>query len=559
MIDTAQRPSRWWALRSITVAVACLFAIVAGAAPAAAHASLVSTDPVEGAVLAESPGEVTFTFNEPVALPADGVQVFDAEGEPVESSASSEDLVVTVDVPDELPDGSYVVVWRVVSADGHPVAGALTFSVGKPSLRVVSPDLPGKSGAAVTTAISVAHAATYLGLLLAVGLSIFAVLLVPSSVQAERPRQRMRTLTALAAIVALAAAMVVLPLTVINQRGLGLADVMSLDVWTGASGTAVAVVILLAAGLVLVRAAQRDGLGVKRQRVAVGIGTLLAVVAPALTGHSRAFDPQAPVIALDVMHVLAGSIWFGGLVGLAITLPAIAGRGTQGVQTLARFSTVAAGVLAALVLTGSLVAWRIVLSWDNLFGTTYGWLLIIKVAIVAVAAAIAGWNRYVLLPRTRADSDHHERQSAARRMTRTIIAEASVLVVVLALTGFLVNQSPRAQAVVVAEGRTGVQTTVLGDDVKVFATMTPAKIGQNTIRVQLQDLTGEPFEPARLPVISLRSDRLDLGQLQITSVAAGTYRADVVIPTTGSWQVQVSLRLSKFDNPVGVLTFDVTS
>jgi copper transport protein len=56
------------------------------------------------------------------------------------------------------------------------------------------------------------------------------------------------------------------------------------------------------------------------------------------------------------VNVLGGSVWLGGLVGLALTLPALSGRGEVAAQTLARFSTTAAGVLVALVATGSPLA-----------------------------------------------------------------------------------------------------------------------------------------------------------------------------------------------------------
>jgi copper transport protein len=553
-----RRSSWWWALRLVTAAAACLLALLASAAPAAAHASLVSTDPVDGTVLAKSPGQATLTFDEPVSLPPEGVQVVSADGKPITASASATDTLVTVDLPDHLADGTYVVVWRIVSADGHPVAGSLTFSVGTPSIHVVSPKLPEPAGTAVTTAVSTAQAATYIGLLLAVGLGIFAVLLVPTHLRADRPRSRMRTVTTASAVVSLAAATAALPLTVINQQGGGLADLITLETWASTTPTTLIALTLLAIGLLLVRIALQDRLPLVRQRAALGLGTCLAVVSPALTGHSRAFEPQAPLIALDVLHVLAGSVWLGGLVGLAITLPAIAGRGTHAAQILGRFSTLAAAVLAALVATGGLLTWRIVASWENLFGTRYGWLLLTKIALVALAAAIAAWNRYVLVPRARADGGHQALRATAVRLGRVVTVEAAVIVLVLVLTGFLVNQPPRAEALVIPDGRTGVQTTQLGTDAKVLATMTPARVGQNTVLVQLQDLTGEPLEPTRLPEISLRSDELDLGEVKTRSVAAGTFRADVVLPGPGTWRVQVSLRLSEFDNPVAVVTFNVT-
>lgn len=72
------------------------------------------------------------------------------------------------------------------------------------------------------------------------------------------------------------------------------------------------------------------------------------VVAPALTGHTRAFSPEPLVVGTDILHVFAGSVWLGGPSGIALTLPALAGRESNAAQTLARFSMAAAGVLVAL-------------------------------------------------------------------------------------------------------------------------------------------------------------------------------------------------------------------
>ena len=157
--------------------VACALALLAllvllPAGPAAAHATLVSSDPAEGEVLEETPDVVTFTFDEPVSLTAGSVQVFDAAGEAVESDASSRDTVVTTDLPDQLSDGSYVVVWRVVSADGHPIAGSLTFAIGEPSAVVAAPQLPDADPDDVRRVLSVLQGLAYLGLFLAAGVVV---------------------------------------------------------------------------------------------------------------------------------------------------------------------------------------------------------------------------------------------------------------------------------------------------------------------------------------------------------------------------------------------------
>lgn len=544
------------ALGLVVAAAACLLAVLLPASPAAAHATLISTDPAEGAVLERSPGEATFTFDERVSLPAGAVRVFDAEGQEVDSSARGAGETVTVDLPDELADGTDVVAWRVVSADGHPVAGSLSLSVGRPSLQVATPSDTAADDSRVRVGLSVAHGLSYAGLLLAVGVALFVVLLLPASVRPGALHRRLRRVAGSASLLAVVAWLVALPFIALDQQGLGLGDLAGGAAWSGVPGWGWVSLGVLVAGLALLRRGLAEPT-TQRGGALTGVGAAAAVVSPALTGHSRAYDPQWAVVVTDVVHVLAGSVWLGGLVGLAVTLPAIAGARRDAALVLTRWSVAAAAVLVVLLGTGSLLAWRILGSWDALLDTTYGRLLLAKVALVATAVAIAAWNRLRFLPRARDDSGHERNRASAQRLSRVVSVEAAVLVAVLGVTGFLVNQAPVETPQQVPGGRTGVELAAMGDDVKVLVTLAPGEVGRNRLSVQLQDLTGEPFEPARLPVVSLRSDGLDLGRVSMRSEDAGTWVADVVVPDPGEWRVQVSLQLGRFDNPVAVLAFDV--
>jgi copper transport protein len=348
-----------------------------------------------------------------------------------------------------------------------------------------------------------------------------------------------------------------LPLSGAYQQGLGFSDLLGGSVWSGAGGRELLGLGLLAVGLVLAVAPLGDAPLQGRGRAVATAGAVLAIASPSVVGHSRAYPPQLLVVATDVLHVAAGAVWLGGLVGLAISLPALAGRSRTAAETLARFSGLAAGVLTVLVAAGSVLGWRIVGSWDDLFGTTYGRLLIVKVMVAALAVGIAAWNRFALLPRTVGAADRPERLEAANEIRRTVSAEASVLVAVLLVTGFLVNQSPRQAPRVITPGRTGVVTGQLGENFRVLGTMSPRTVGTNTVTVQLQDRAGEPYEPVRPPTVRVRSQTVDLGDAALTPSAAGTYRAEVVLPTSGEWRVQVSLRIDEFENPVASLSFRV--
>ncbi len=530
---------------------------VAAAAPASAHATLVGTDPAEGEVLPTAPDVVTFTFDEAITLPDGAVQVFDAAGEPVESDSGARDEVITTDLPDVLDDGTYVVVWRAVSADGHPLAGSSTFSVGAPSATVVAPKVERPDPRDVRAVLSVVHAIAYVSLLLAAGLVLF---LTWTARDVRIPTATRRRLTAVVwwsfgALMLTAVAG--LPLEGAYQLGLGLDQLgEKATVDMAVVGDHLLILFIQLAGFAIALS------NLDRASYAVP-AVALAAASPAVVGHSRAEEPVWLMITTDVLHLAAGAAWFGGLVGLALVLRALSGRERDAALVLSRFSALAAGLLGLLVVTGSLMGWQILGGWAPLFETTYGRLLLLKVAVAAVVAGVAGWNRWRLLPATTGAVGHDHRQGAALRVRTAVRAEAVLLVVLLGVTGFLTNQSPRAEA---AGGRapvaSRVEVGVLAADegTKVLATMTPRTRGPNTITVQVQDQAGEPVDGFAAPTGSVASadESVDLGQQPVVPTAAGTYVVETVVPAPGSWVVQVSLRTSEFDNPVTTVTFEVT-
>jgi copper transport protein len=549
-VTFAHTLSRGRALHRLALAVTlALAALVLLAPSASAHASLVSTDPAEGEVLAQAPESLTLTFDEPVILSAQGARLYDASGSEVTAEARSVDRVVRVVPGEQLVDGTYVLSFRVISADSHPVAGSLTFSVGAPSETVVTPEEDaGTTDRGLVLVHGMVQGLTYTGLLLAAGLAFFAVLLLPAATGIEPLRRRLRQVTRIAAAAASLGAVLLVPVGVVYQQGLGLAGLLAGAAWTGwvSADGLLATLVVVASAVIAVAAPERPPS--TRQRLMVLAAGAVALSALALVGHTRSYGPPVLVVVSDVAHVLAAATWFGGLVGLVIALTALAKREGLAAQTLARFSTVAAGLLAVVAAAGIGLAWRILGSWENLVATTYGLILLIKVSTVALAVAVAGWNRYRLLPRFKQTVGYRDRIEAARQLSTAVRAEAALLVLALLLTGFLVNQVPDEDQELAAAERTTV--VAVAADIKVVAHVEPGRVGSNTVTVQVQDASGEPVEPYAPPTISISSDHLDLGARPARNVASGTYQAQVVIPHPGTWEIAVSVRTSEFDNPV---------
>lgn len=546
-------------MRRVPALVAALLlaavAVVGWAAPASAHATLVSSDPAEGAVLATSPDQVTFTFDEPVQLVPDGLLAFDATGEPVDLEASASGEVVEGDLPEGLADGSYVITWRVVSADGHPIVGSLTFHVGAPSAKVEAPKVGPSDPGAVPTVQAIVHGLDYVALLLAGGLAIFLAWTARGVRIDDAVRRRLVRVLRGAALVAVLAAALAVPLAGAYQLGSGLGGVLDLDALDPALvQDDLRVLVLQVVGLgVAVWSAGRA-----RSSLAVDLVTLLAVWSPALVGHTRAYEPSALLVVTDALHLTAGAVWLGGLVGLAVVLPALAGRPKDAASLLTRFSTVAAGLLAVVALSGTLLGWRIVGSWSRLFEETYGRLLLVKVALVLVVVALAAYNRFRLVPRVTDGVGHDARRQGTGLVRRVVVAEAAVLVAVLGVTGFLTQKPPGgATPAQPAAADTGVVSGVASDDVKVLAALDAETGLQRQLLVQVQNLAGEPLDLYDAPQVVLRSDTVDLGVVPVVPAGAGTYVADVVFPTRETWQLQVSVRVDEFTTPVVVIDLPV--
>ncbi|KAA1418691.1 copper resistance protein CopC [Nocardioides humilatus] len=524
------------------------------AAPASAHASLVSSDPAEGEVLAEAPEQVTLTFDEPVTVVDDGVKAYDAAGDPLDIDAAARDEVVTAELPGGLDDGTYVVVWRVVSSDGHPITGSVTFHIGAPSPSVSPPhDLPQTDDTTMRAVASAVQALSYITLLLAGGLTIFLSWTSRGVRLREEVRRRLVRLLRAASVVAVAVAAVAVPLSGAYQRGAGLGGLFE-----GASfdptlvGDDITVLLLQAVGLGL--AALLAGRPTPSLTGDIGAG--LAVWSPALVGHTRAYEPASLLVLTDALHLSAGAVWLGGLVGLAVALPSLAGREGDGALLLSRFSTVAAGLLAVLAAAGTLLGWRILGSWSALVDTTYGRLLLVKVGLALVVLGIAAWNRYGLLPRV-SDGAHEARRRTTHLVGKVVLVEAALLVAILGVTGFLVEQPPRAEATTVPATTGAKVARVTVDDLQVLAVLDDIDGRRRGLTIQVQDLAGEPVDLHARPVVSVRNTDVDLGSVPVAPTGTGTFRAVVTFPAPGEWEVQVSLKIDEFDNPVTALSVSV--
>ena len=168
----------------------------------------------------------------------------------------------------------------------------------------------------------------------------------------------------------------------------------------------------------------------------------------AWTGHSGAGDGVAgdAAAAADALHVIAASAWIGGLVPLAYVFipasrPASSLTPAEVAGATRRFSNLGIVCVATLLITGVINTWFIVGSVAILLGSSYGQLLMIKVALFLVMVGIAAINRTWLTPKLSA-SALDTRAKAARRLARNSLIEAGLGLAILAIVGALGTLPP---------------------------------------------------------------------------------------------------------------------
>ncbi|MEU7000630.1 copper resistance CopC family protein [Nonomuraea sp. NPDC046570] len=144
--------------RLLTVLLLACCAVGVGAGPAQAHNKLVGSDPADGARLAAGPSRVTLEFDQPARQGYAVVSVTGPGGGRFESGAATvQGVKVGIGVKPLGAAGEYVIGYRILSSDGHPVSGKITFTLTAAAAPAESVPAPSAGGdAAATPATSTA-------------------------------------------------------------------------------------------------------------------------------------------------------------------------------------------------------------------------------------------------------------------------------------------------------------------------------------------------------------------------------------------------------------------
>ena len=594
------------AARRVLVVVALAAVLVAVfASPAFAHATLETTNPAPGAVLTGTPNAITLEFSEPVTVALGGIRLYDQNGDRIATDPPTKPAADTVstETRGRLSNGSYVVTWRVTSADTHPIQGAFTFQIGTGG-NATGRDVTGladrlladqRGAKAVGAGWGVARFLAFAGIAILIGAVVFCVAVWSRARTFRATRVITYSGLGILAVATLAGFLLQGP----YAAGLGLNHVFDTALWRDVATTRFGTVwlarlALLAVAFVLVRVlfARSDRERLPTWWVVTATAVAVAIAAtPALAGHSTTGHYVGLALVASVVHVLAMSVWLGGLLLMAVVVL----RGDEIEErrdVVLDFSFVATWCVLALVASGAFQTWRQVRNLDALRDTDFGHILVIKLVVFALMGVFALFSREIVGRVFGYVDDDDDDEAAAvesvatvsggavddaddadsalqddrvdartglmdldpevraewRNLRRSVWAEALLGIVILAVTAVLVNATPAVTASAGSgEGAAGV--TMRSSQVVVDVTVAPAQTGRNDIHVSTFTPAGAPMDVAELTVtFDLPSRKIAAIDVPLRKLGPGHYLSPGFnIPIAGDWRVVAKARLTDVD------------
>jgi copper transport protein len=515
----------------LLAALATLLLAAGFASAAWAHAALVSVEPASGSMFAAAPKAVELRFNETVTPGT--IRLIDGTGrarDDIRVSASGE--AISVAMPADLPSGTAVVSYRVISQDGHPVAGSVIFSIGMPT----GTQPPANADRGLSALIWLARVGLYLGLFVGVGGVFFARWVAWSTTGMTVPR--------VALAIGIPSATASVGALGLDLLGLPPAALATAAPWKVAFATSAGPALLVAiAAMLLALVALRSAWYARALAIIALVGVGLSL---AMTGHAATAPPEALTRPAIFLHGLGVTIWIGALAPLVAL---VSKPTTATLPVVNRFSRIAALAVGVLALTGLALAIVQLEKPVALVETRYGLILSIKLALVTGLLALAALNRFRLTPALARD------ESGTPALKRSILLEGAIALAILAVVaGWRFTPPPRT---IIPE--TPLAIHIHSDKAMFQVLVSPGKPGVDDFVLQL--MTGEAT-PLIAKEVTLT---LSLPERGIEPMERGAslepdgywHVRKVELPFAGRWHVRIDALVTDFEKVTLEGDFDV--
>ncbi len=446
------RLRRAWFAAILTLCVASLV----HPAIAWAHARLKRSAPAAKSTLDTPPRELRLWFTEQPELAFTKVTLADSAGVVISVGAVENDpegpMAVRVPILGTLRNGRYTVSWKTAASDGHPSTGTFSFRVAAAAAPPPVPmpaaaesvhapahvGTPGETGESspLTPAFIVVRAISFAMLLSMIGAVAFRFVVLPRAVGLDASASdgiagRMASFATGASALFLLAALAKLYLEMRMLSGNAAMDAEHLRTMTMSTswGSAWRAQLLAALGAFV-------GFLVA-QRMAAGwwlaaLSAMALAVASALGGHAASAEQLRTLsVAADAVHILGAAGWMGSLLWLVVAAVGPGRSASRAASLVHAFSPAALGFGAIIGVTGLVSAWLRLGQLSSLWASGYGQVLLVKLVLLAVLAAVGYHNWRRVMPTLGTDE-------ATVRLERSAKLELGVGLLIIVVTAILV-------------------------------------------------------------------------------------------------------------------------
>ena len=538
------------------------------------HPFLLDSEPSQGQNAAVGTTQIITHYSEAVEINFSELKIYDSNGNQVDNRDTAyynaeSSLVITTS---PLEDGVYTIASKVLSkVDGHLVHAAIIFGVGDVQIDT---SLLESQEQSETTFIpeSIARFPGLVGQTIVLG-GIIASIVIWSTGQTRFKEQIALIETSFKAKFSKVIGFGIIAVFASNFIMLGVQtwrlETSPLDVIQTTFGHTwltrmILTIILIGIWFWIER---KNQVSIKTQ-LPMLVFALALIATTTMMGHGASTEMVPPII-LDYVHNLLSSIWIGGVIFLGfVVLPSITKldgtvRDKITISLIPRFSAMIIISLGILIITGPTLLWFLDSNVSSLTDSTYGKLIMLKIAIASVMIAFGGFYQIRFIQQAKKDL---KSTSVFKKLKRPLRFEAGLGIALLAVVALLVNSSLPAgeiQSVSAEQGMTGYESSLFSENARFDVTVAPVGIGVNQIDVIVSGLDDQPLSDISSlkikvsnPSRSIASIEAEVTENKISGQDIFTkYSAEPTFSFAGIWQIE--LEAQRTENANESVLFDV--
>jgi len=524
-----------------------------------AHPFIVSSDPAKSSSVSAGIDQIVIHYSETVEIEFSAIKVLDSSGNQIDNKDTryigNESTLVVTTPP--LKDGIYTVTSKTLSKiDGHLVDEAFVFGVGNVA---IPPQKPRDITESIYFPEAGARFPGIIGQVVVLG-SVISSVAIWGSMRKKKIVQenfselqkfyqsKFSSVTGIGLFLVFASNILMLVVQTLRLQTSASAVLQTSfgSVWI----VRMAITVVLLAVWFLIE--NKSSVSNKKQTLLLGL-SLILIGTTTIIGHGAASE-QLSAIIIDYAHNLIASVWIGGVIFFGfILLPALSklDGGKKEIITLLaipRFSSMIVVSLGILVITGPTLLWLLEDDVTLLIQSSYGFLIMGKIAVASIMAAIGGYNQFKIQKSAERDIKSNT-INVHRKLGRSLKTEAALGVILLGLVALLTNSSlptSQAQQTQAQQITNGFQTSEFSENARFDINIDPFTSGSNTIVISVFDSDGNPLADIDVLKVKVSNPQRNIAPIDIPiskiSENKNEYQGNLTFGFSGNWNVEIEAK-----------------